>query len=323
MKLIQNITLKSLFILISILIGLGFSEAVLRIKHSFIPNYDIEMWKYAKYLKKKDLNPKIGHTHIRNKSANLQTVNLRTNNYGQRDINLSNKILSNYDRSFLILGSSITLGWGVSNKEMFSNVLNNLSKKDNNKWLFVNGGIGNYNTERYINNYFVNWSELEFTDIIIHFFVNDTEIIKENKINFFTKHTHLGVVTWKLINSYSSSFKREKLKDYYKKKYDENYDGFKTAKKELKRLKKHCLNKNLNCYMVIMPDIHQLNPYNLSFINKKISKFSSNNDIPYLDLLPKFKNLDEKDIWNKYQDPHPNSYGHKIIANEIYNYLTE
>ena len=323
MKLIKNIIINFFFIIISVLITLIFCESVLRFKHSIIPNYDIEMWKYAKKLKIKSDNPKVGHTHIKNKSTNLQKVNISINNYGQRDIDINNSILNKYDRSFLVLGSSIALGWGVSNDETFSNVLNKISQSKNKKWLFINGGVGNYNTERYVNNYFMNWSELQFTDIIIQFFVNDTEIIQDSNVNFFTKHTHIGVVVWKLINSYKSSFKSEKLDKYYEKKYSEDYEGFSRAKNELKRLKKHCIENNISCNLVLIPDIHQLNPYKLSFINDKIEKFSKKNEIPYLDLLEKFSEIDKKLIWNKYQDPHPNSHGHRIIAEEIYNFLTK
>ena len=70
-----------------------------------------------------------------------------------------------------------------------------------------------------------------------------------------------------------------------------------------------------------MPDIHQLNPYRLKFINEKIQNFAEQNDIEYLDLLPIFENVDENKIWNKYQDPHPNEYAHKIISRKIFEYL--
>ena len=146
---------------------------------------------------------------------------------------------------------------------------------------------------------------------------------KESNINFFTKNTHIGVVVWKLINSYKSSFKAEKLNSYYEKKYDDNYRGFNIAKDELKRLQKYCEEKNINCSIALMPDIHQLNPYKLLFINQKIKKFSKNNKIPYLDLLDRLKQIDEDSMWNKYQDPHPNAYGHKIIAEEIFSFITK
>ena len=72
-----------------------------------------------------------------------------------------------------------------------------------------------------------------------------------------------------------------------------------------------------------MPDIHKLTPYNLSFINQKISLLSRELDMPYLDLLPVLQNIEEIKLWNKYQDPHPNSYSHNIIAQEMYSFLSK
>jgi hypothetical protein len=323
MKLLKNFIINFFFIFLSIFFTLFICELILRIKHSIIVNYDIEMWKYAKQLKQKDFNPKIGHVHIKNKSAFLQNVEIKINNHGHRDIYLSNDILQKYEKRFLILGSSITLGWGVPNENTFSNVLNEISKSNNKNWLFVNGGIGNYNTERYVNNYFKNWKQLDFTEIVVQFFVNDTELIKPNESNFFTQHSHLGVVLWRLYNSYKASLKKENIIEYYQKKYDDKYQGFQIAKKELKNLKRHCDSKKINCTIVLMPDIHKLNPYNLFFINQKILTLSKELGIPYLDLLPALKNYDEKMLWNKHQDPHPNSFSHKIIAEEIYTFLSK
>jgi hypothetical protein len=52
-----------ILIFFSLFISLIICESILRIKHSIIPNYDIEMWKYAKLLKVKSENEKIGHIH--------------------------------------------------------------------------------------------------------------------------------------------------------------------------------------------------------------------------------------------------------------------
>ena len=69
------------------------------------------------------------------------------------------------------------LHWdGELNKKNFTSVLNEMSKINKKKWKFINGGVGNYNAERYVNNFLENWSDLAITDIIIHFFVNDTEL---------------------------------------------------------------------------------------------------------------------------------------------------
>ena len=269
--------IKALFksfiiIFISFLIGIILCELILRVKHHYVINYDIEMWKYAKKLKQKTSNKKINHIHLKNKSAILQKTKIKINNQGQRDLDYNESYLEKFDRSFLILGSSVALGWGVDQKKTFISIMNKNSTKDKKNWIFINGGIGNYNTERYINNYFENWSRLEFTDIIIHFFVNDTEIIEPAKVNFFTNNFHLGVVVWKLLNSYVSVFNPEKVEKYYEDRYKDNYKGFIIAKNELLKLSNHCKINSLNCHIILMPDIHKLNPYKLNFINQKALK---------------------------------------------------
>lgn len=305
----------------SICVAILSCEIILRFKHSIIPNYDIEMWKYAKQLKIQVKDKNIGHVHVPNEQGIFQKTNISTNSFGQRDIDYDNNYLEKFEKRFLVIGSSIPLGWGVDKEKTFSNQLNYKSIKNGKNWIFINGGIGNYNSTRYVNNYLKNWKDLKFNNIIITYFVNDTEVLNNRKVNFFIEHTHIGVVLWKLLKSFDSTLKKENLYDYYKRIYDEDYEGLKVAKAELLKLKKHCDINKIRCILINMPDIHQLNPYRLKFINEKIQNFAEQNDIEYLDLLPIFENVDENKIWNKYQDPHPNEYAHKIISRRIFEYL--
>lgn len=305
--------------IISIILSLVFCEIILRIKHSVNLNYDIEMWKYAKELKIKVEDKTINHVHRKNKSGSFQGVHIKINNYGQRDIDYDNEFLRQYEKRFLVIGSSIPLGWGVKRENTYPFLLNKLAKKNNKNWIFINGGIGNYNSQRYVNNFLKNWSNLDFNYIIINFFVNDAELLESKKTNLFIKHTHLGVVLWKLFKSFDASLKKENLVSYYEKIYNEKSRGFKINSNELKKLNEYCINNNIKCILVNMPDIHQLNPYKLDFINKKIENFSEEINLEYIDLLPVLENIDEKKLWNtKYQDPHPNSLGHEIISKEIF-----
>ena len=174
-----------LLVFVSIIFTFFLCEIILRVKHSLIPNYDIEMWKYAKELKISVEDKKISHVHRPNKTSILQKVEISTNRYGQRDIEYDNNFLEKYNRRFLIIGSSIPLGWGVKKEETYANLLNIKSEENKKNWIFINGGVGNYNLERYTNNYLKNWSNLDFTDIIISYFVNDAEILENKKTNFF------------------------------------------------------------------------------------------------------------------------------------------
>ena len=312
-----------LLIIISVIFTFFLCEIILRIKHSIIPNYDIEMWKYAKELKISVSDKSIGHVHRPNKSGIFQKVEISTNGYGQRDIEYDNHFLKKYNKRFLVIGSSIPLGWGVKKEDTYVNLLNLQSQKNKKNWIFINGGVGNYNLERYANNYLKNWSKLDFTDIIINYFVNDAEVLENKKTNFFIKHTHLGVVFWKLFNSFKSSLKKRNLDQYYKKIYEDDFEGFILLKKELNKLNNHCINNNIKCHLINTPDIHQLKPYKLKFINNTIYKLTNDIDMDYLDLLPIFENLDEMLLWNKYKDPHPNNYAHKLISNKIFQYLNK
>ena len=136
-----------------------------------------------------------------------------------------------------------------------------------------------------------------------------------------TENFHLGVVLWKLINSYVNKFKKESLQDYYLERFKDNYPGFIIAKKELLRLSKHCKKQKINCHLIVMPDIHKLNPYNLNFINKKMFNISKEFDFNYLDLLDELQKYDETKLWNKYKDPHPNEFAHSIMGDRVFNFL--
>ena len=70
-----------------------------------------------------------------------------------------------------------------------------------------------------------------------------------------------------------------------------------------------------------MPDIHQLNPYKLNFINKKMSVFSKSIDLEYYDLLNLFEGLSEKKFSNDYNDNHPNFHAHNLIGMSIFENL--
>tara|TARA_B100001093_G_C26840721_1_gene1020427 strand:- start:364 stop:1329 length:966 start_codon:yes stop_codon:yes gene_type:complete len=318
----KKIFLNILTIFISVFVSLLICEFALRLKHKLIFDYDLEQWKYSKKLKIKDENKKIGHTHIKNSSAILQGVDISINNFGQRDIDYDNDYLSKYQKKFLFIGSSITLGWGVDYDKTFINHLNKMSKQNDKNWIFINGGIGNYNVERYVNNYFANWSGLDFTDIVVQFFVNDTEVLSHDNSNFLTRNFHTGVVLWKYYNSLKSNLDVQNIKDYYVSKYNEDYEGFIIAKKELKKLSNHCTEKKLNCHLILMPDIHQLDPYELKFINKKIKKLSNDLNFNFFDLLPYLEDVKpSKLLWNDYNDPHPNVLAHEIMGKNIYTFF--
>jgi hypothetical protein len=78
----KNSIYSALLFVISTLVAISVAEAVLRIKNSSMKNYDIEMWRYAKELKTASEDQRLGHEHVKNADALLQSVNIRLNDRG-------------------------------------------------------------------------------------------------------------------------------------------------------------------------------------------------------------------------------------------------
>ena len=119
-----------LVFIVTIVLLAGILEVFLVIKNSDGKNYDIEMWKYSRELKRISSNPDLGHEHTPNKSANLQNVDIHINSMGMRGAEVN----SQADLKILCLGSSITFGWGVEQDKIYPELL----KKDLNNFIDEN-----------------------------------------------------------------------------------------------------------------------------------------------------------------------------------------
>ena len=150
--------LTNVFIVISsLLIGFFFAEVALRLINSSGNNYDIEMWQYSKKLKKISSNVSLGHEHVKSSNAILQNVEVRTNSLGMRGPEPKQV----FERRILFLGSSITMGWGVEEGNIFTTIIEKKFKLDGFEVDILNSGVGNYNTERYIENFFFKFRDIK------------------------------------------------------------------------------------------------------------------------------------------------------------------
>jgi len=298
----------------SFLIGLVFAETALRLINSSGTNYDIEMWRYSKELKIKSSNIKLGHEHSKSHSALLQNVNIRTNSFGMR----GPEPKENYDRRILFLGSSITMGWGVKEEDVFTTIIEKKFKSDGFQVDILNSGVGNYNAERYVENFFSNLKVLKPNDIVIHYFINDAEILENSNGNFITRNFQLGVIGWRALNQIFGSIEKTSLEDYYKSLYSENSQTFIRMKASLEKILEYTQKQNINLYLSIVPDIHNLENYPFYDIHDKMELLANKNNIPFINFIDEFKKIPASKLWNLTNDPHPNMIGHQVMADQLY-----
>jgi lysophospholipase L1-like esterase len=312
----QRYFFNIILIVASIVISFSICEAFLRLKNANMKNYDIEMWRYAKELKQQSKNPRLGHIHIPSSSANLQSVKIRINENGFRGQNLEPK--HHGERRILFLGSSITLGWGVKEEETLTERLTQMFSLTKKQAKVLNLGIGNYNADRYVELFLTQYARLDPDIIVVQYFVNDVEVLRFDKGNWFLRNSQFAVTLWTAYNRIFTRSGENALIDHYRAIYNPDTKGFQNMTAALSRLSNYAKEKNVPIVLAMTPDIHNLMDYPFNFIHNAISKLSRDLGFIYIDLLPAFAGGKAKDFWSMPGDPHPNGIAHKLMAETLF-----
>jgi len=302
---------------ITLIFGLGISETVLRVKNVNQRNYNIEMWRYSKLLKKKSLNPDLGHEHVPGSRAKLQGVEVRLNGLGMRgpDLDLSD----HKSKRILFLGSSNTLGWGVRQEDILTSLL---QKELLDQAQVMNAGIGNYNAVRYITLYDKRLRYLKPDIVVVHYFVNDAEMLKSGGGNFILRHSQLAVTLYHAFRMiFNASRSMEDLISHYRSVYAENSAGLKKMHAAMQRLNELSREDGFKVVLAMTPDIHMKSPYPFTFIHDHMREVAGRYGWVYIDLTQALSTVDWKELWTMPGDPHINARGHHIMANVLKGFL--
>jgi len=307
---------NAIVFLVTILIMAVALEGFLVFQNKDGKNYDVEMWKYSRSLKKISTKKELGHEHISNHSARLQNVDIRINNLGMRGGEPHLKA----DTKIIMLGSSITLGWGVSEELIYPSILKqSLQARTNRSIEVFNAGVGNYNTFREVESFFLKYKTLNPDIIVLNYFANDAEILPAPKSNWLLENSQLAVLLWSRLEQIKTKFGvQESFEEHYKNIYQNDFEGWILTQKSFAKLGKYANDRNIPVVVAMIPDIHNLKNYPFGFIHKKIKKLSEDNGFEFVDLYDSFKNIEKpEEIWAMPGDPHPNAKGHQLIANQL------
>jgi lysophospholipase L1-like esterase len=313
---IKKVLIPTLVFLVSTVIAVGAAELILRVKNSSMSNYDIEMWRYAKELKVPSDDPDLGHEHVRNSSALLQSVTIRTNEWGLRGGPVSQRDPA--VRRVLFLGASITLGWGVAEEQTLTERLARMFVEDGDKVEVLNAGIGNYNAERYVKRFFRDLTGLQPTDIVVQYFLRDAEELSAGGGNVILRNSELAVTLWIAANRLFEKSGEQSLIDHYNAVYEEDAPGFIGMRSSLKELAAYAKAHGIRLYLAMTPDVHNLSHYEFGFIHQRMREIAEADGYTFVDLLPAFGTLTPEQVWAMPGDPHPNALGHELMARELF-----
>ncbi|MCC6277597.1 MAG: SGNH/GDSL hydrolase family protein [Oligoflexia bacterium] len=304
----------SLLGVVSLAILMVIFEMFLRGFYSIFINYDLEMWRYARLLKR-PVNDLRSHIHKPSQMAKLMGVQVKTNSLGMRDDEFDSK----NSLATLLIGDSFTLGWGVPHEDTFAFRLKTKLPElcNDSTHSVLNAGIGNYNSVQQREAYIRQWAKLNPKNLLLFWFINDADPIQRSHESWFFKHSWLGAFLIQRANQISSFVRTDRRYDH---KYRSHYFGpsgeeMRQALSDLAALAK---SNQSRLTVIMIPELHKLDPYPFSDIHEHLTHFLRSQGVYVIDTTSALKSLRPRDLWVSDDDPHPNGLTHGLIAETIF-----
>ena len=306
-------------LLVTLAVAWGAAEAYVAWKIDDGMQFDLEMWRYAKYLKRVSASPAIGHEHTPNTRAHLMGADVVINSQGLRDREFPLVPAPGKTR-ILMLGDSLTFGWGVEGDETYSKVLERMLAKGGYDAEVINTGVGNYNTEMEVAYFLERGYKFKPHYVVLNYFINDAEPTPRDHANFFARHSPAYVYfasRFDMALRMMGSGEKKDWKSYYAGLY-EGVDGPGRVAAAIEKLAKYCRENNIKLYIANQPELRNPKEYAFPQVDRMVEEIAAANKVPYIPMLPAVRDLEPETLWVTQPDPHPSAVAHEAFAKELY-----
>ncbi len=214
----------------------------------------------------------------------------------------------------LILGDSVTAGFGVAMADAFPQVLerelNGHSDASGRTFTVLNLGVYGYATRQELR--LLETRGLEFGPdlVVLAYVLNDPDVADAGQARYFTRS---GIaILQALRDAWNRLAAMRRRQEYHHRIHDENQDQI-TA--DFRRLGEFSRHTGIPVILAVIPVFTWTETYPWLDIHLRLKQLAAENGLHYLDLLESLKAYrpDEVafDIW------HPNVEGHRIIASAL------
>jgi lysophospholipase L1-like esterase len=289
--------------------------------------YDVEMFRYARELKRDAPAdaPAMHHWHVPGAHAVLQGVPVRINSRGLRDREFAYAVPPGVTR-ILVLGDSITFGWGVPIEDSYPKVLERLLNADEpGRYQVLNGGVGNYTTSRIIALYRYELHKYGAQVVVFSFYLNNANETPDSRLQFlFDTPLEFPVFLWSRLQRVASRYGvGPDFDEYYRQLYREGTPSYERFKGELLGFLEELEAQGRKVVVVSIPDVRHLTEprYRYAGITERVRAVAAQAGAPFLDLYPSVRGLPAAKIVNSPEDRHPNAEGHRRFARALAGFL--
>lgn len=287
--------------------------------------YDFEMQRYASLVKTVTPDRDLPFVHRPHVSARIMGADVMTNDKGMRDNRHFPQYPDGNTTRVLMLGDSVTFGFGVPSDATTSSRLEEKLARGipGRAFEVINAGVGNYNTQMEVEAYLKLSEEIHPDVVILNFFVNDAEATPRPKPSLLDRYSLGWTLVARQIDSVLRTFgSAPDWQRYYASLYEPDQPDWLRTKKSIGRLATSCKQRQTPLFLVSYPDLHQVSPYPFDVITTSIASVAQEWRIPFLDLLPAVRTeTDSQRIWVHSDDPHPNVEAHRRYAERLGDWL--
>jgi hypothetical protein len=197
------------FLLAALTVTFAIGEIAVRMVSGSRQIYNIEMVKYATRLKTRDPRGEVSHVHRASVRSRLMGVEVSLNSLGHRGPELANPKDPRRKRVF-VLGSSVTLGWGVPFDSTFTTLVETRLNAQHPfgpalSFEFANAGIGNYNTLFQSKLFERQYPAVRPDLVVLHYFISDVQPRTMGRSNPVLRYSFLAAFLFDKWNRHDHS----------------------------------------------------------------------------------------------------------------------
>ena len=306
-------------LVIGVVVAFGLAEIFSRVAIDDGMHFDLEMWKYAKDIKREADIPGLGHEHAANTSGQFMGVPVSINSLGLRDREYSVEKPAGTTR-IVMLGDSLTFGWGVRIEDTPSKMLEEMLNKGAPapRYEVINTGVGNYNTVQEVT-YFLNKGRKLNPDVVVlNYFINDAEPTPLKKQSLLAEHSYAAVVGLSAFATLSRTYLgKADWREYYSNLYRDESPAWQAARKAIGELAAFCRQNGIRLMVVNYPELHILQDYPFAAVTDAVRRLATEHNAAFVDLLPTVREEEPSSLWVSPTDAHPNRKANERFTGAI------
>lgn len=310
--------LNALMVLFSFAVVYAGMEAYVSLAVDDGMQFDLEMWRYAREIKRQSANPAMGHEHRPHTQARLMGVDVAISSQGLRDREFAPLPPPGRTR-ILMLGDSLAFGWGVPQERTYSKRLEDMLRKAGHDVEVINTGVGNYNTEMEVAYFLERGAKFKPHYVVLNYFINDAEPTPRDHSNFLSRNSRAFVYFASRADMalrMANLGERTDWKTYYSNLYDA--EGVGRVRAAIGRLAAYCREHKIRLVLTNQPELRDPANYAFPQVEEVIARIAAEQRLKLLNLRDAVRDLPPESLWVTRPDPHPSAVAHEAFAGALF-----